>query len=201
MITANPCFAAWNPFVSLNCSDSFASLFCSSRQSLKIYLRFLVKSICTVNRKALSHLRCVWVFCHSIHAKTNAGPQWAEPQPLQLTVTSRANPLFLDPHTLHTSVHVYIERNWPNESSQCVSVEKVQSTTRLSAGDTIFDPDSFISSTERAHVFNDSFVSSHHQTGWSIGEMRANIIVKADWYKHGDAALYGLIHVNFSTLL
>ncbi len=26
--------------------------------------------------------------------------------------------------------------------------------------------------------------------------MRANIIVKADWYKHRDAALYGLIHVN-----
>ncbi len=134
-----------------------------------------------------------WVFCHSIHAKTNAGPQWAEPQPLQLTVTSRANPLFLDPHTLHTSVHVYIERNWPNESSQCVSVEKVQSTTRLSAGDTIFDPDSFISSTERLMYLMivlslpiirqvDRLVKWEPTSSWKQTDTNTGMLRYMDWF-------------------
>jgi len=40
----------------------FSYLFCSLWQFVKIFLRFLVKSICTVNHRTLSFFRCLSVF-------------------------------------------------------------------------------------------------------------------------------------------
>jgi len=56
MATADPRFAAWIPVVSAKCIDPFGSLFFCFRQSVKRYIRFLVESVFTVNRRtALSH--------------------------------------------------------------------------------------------------------------------------------------------------
>ncbi len=67
MLTANPCYAAWIPFVSLNCRNPFFSL-CSFQQSVKIFLvltKLFVQSIA----KLFLVLDEFCVFCHSIHAE------------------------------------------------------------------------------------------------------------------------------------
>jgi len=84
MITANPCVSAWSPVVSVNCSDPFASFFCSFCQSVKIYLRFCVKAICTVSRKAFFPFWMRFV-CFSRHSR------WKPMLPLSLLPLSGRN--------------------------------------------------------------------------------------------------------------
>ncbi len=69
-------------------------ILCSFQQSVKIFLVFLVKAICTVNCKTLSCFRCVLCVL-SQHSRWKPmllpfslfATRWAEPQSLQLTVT------------------------------------------------------------------------------------------------------------------
>ncbi len=100
MITAN-LFHCLESIYFFELQGSICFFFCSFWQSVKISLRFVVKSICTVIHKTLSRFRCVLCVLsqrshwNPMRSFSLCATQWEELRPLQLTVASCVNPLYL----------------------------------------------------------------------------------------------------------
>jgi len=108
MATADPRFAAWIPVVSAKCIDPFGSLFFCFRQSVKRYIRFLVESVFTVNRRtALSHFPPLL-----LQAQHSTATQWIKQLqwlPFMTSSASRASGTVAEraQHRVHKQIRLY----------------------------------------------------------------------------------------------